>query len=90
MTMIGEYPCCGGSLFLNHPEDRMPSFAPEDCPHCGAKVWHQFSRIWPMSFTEADFLAEFEVDHEKHTIRRRPGVEPSSPVLDPWPPQDNP
>jgi hypothetical protein len=65
--MIGSYPCCNGGLLIPMP-DKTPAYAPEDCPHCGARVWHRFSRVDPQSWTEADFLAEHDVDAEKHTI----------------------
>lgn len=66
--MLGSYPCCDESLMLAMP-DRTPAFAPEECPHCGAKVWHYFSRIDPKSYTEADFLKEFDVDDVTKTIK---------------------
>lgn len=65
--MFGDYPCCSGSLFIAMP-DRTPVYCPEDCPHCGAKVWHRLSRAEPMSWTEADFLDEFDVDLETRQI----------------------
>ena len=46
--MIGSYPCCEGDLWIPMPE-RTPAYAPEACPHCGAKVWHRFSRLEPKS-----------------------------------------
>ncbi len=51
--------------------DKTPAYLPEDCPHCGAKVWHKLSRVDPTSWTEADFLAEFEVDLETKCINPR-------------------
>jgi len=71
--IIGSYPCCDGSLCLAMPA-KTPAFAQEDCPHCGAKVWHRFSRIETMSWTEADFLAEHVVDHDTHQIHAKPGT----------------
>lgn len=72
--MIGTYPCCDGHLWMAMP-DRTPAYLPEACPHCGARVWHRFSRVEPMSWTEADFLAEHEVDEETRQITARPGTE---------------
>lgn len=72
--IFGSYPCCDGDLCLSMP-DRTPAWAPEDCPHCGARVWHRFSRVESMSWTEADFLAEHEVDQETKQIRPKPGTE---------------
>ena len=59
--IFGEYPCCNGSLFLHMP-GRTPAYAPEDCPHCGARVWHEYLRAGPCSYVEADFLARFDVN----------------------------
>ena len=61
--MIGEYPCCNGALWIPMP-DKTPAWAREQCPHCGATVWHKLSRVDPTSWTEEDFLAEFDVDEE--------------------------
>lgn len=65
--MVGEYPCCDGPLFLAMP-DRTPAYAEEACPHCGATVWHRFSRVDPQSFTESEFLSRFSVDREAGSI----------------------
>jgi len=51
--------------------EKTPAYLPEVCPECGAKVWHRFSRIDPMSWTEADFLKEHEVNEETHVVRPR-------------------
>ncbi len=66
----GEYPCCNGAMALTMP-DNAPGFAKEDCPHCGAVIWHWFSRVDPMSYTEAGFLARFDVDDETRSITPR-------------------
>lgn len=68
--IFGSYPCCDGSLTLSMPE-RTPAFAPEDCPHCGAKVWHVFSRLEPCTYTEEEFLKLYEIDHEQRKINKR-------------------
>lgn len=78
--MIGEYPCCGGALFLMMPGSAprgaaLPAYRAENCPHCGQRVWHRFSRFDPMSWTEADFLAEHVVDQEARRITAKPGTE---------------
>lgn len=70
MSIWGDYPCCGGDLCLSLP-DNAPGFAPEDCPHCGARVWHWFSRLNPESWTEADFLERYEVDPAERTVKRK-------------------
>ncbi len=56
--------------------DKTPAFRPEDCPHCGAKVWHRLSRIDPWSMLEEDFLKEHTVDYENRRIERKDGKEP--------------
>ena len=53
----------------------LPAFEPEDCPHCGAPVWHQFSRVEPMTWLEADFLADHVVDEAAMTIEKRSPAE---------------
>lgn len=68
--IFGEYPCCGGPLCLGVPE-RTPAYAPEDCPHCGAKVWHVFSRVDPETYLEAEFLAKYEINEATHVVRER-------------------
>lgn len=68
--IFGSYPCCSGSLGIAMP-DKTPVYWPEDCPHCGAKVWHRLSRVDPQSWTEAEFLAEFEVDEATKMIRAK-------------------
>jgi hypothetical protein len=73
-VIIGTYPCCNGNLWHSMP-DRSPAYLPEDCPHCGARVWHRFSRVQSTSWTEADFLAEHDVDIETRMITPKPGTE---------------
>jgi hypothetical protein len=77
--VFGDYPCCGGELAISIPE-RTPAYSAESCPHCGAKVWHRLSRIDPQSWTEADFLAEYEVDEGAKTIKERNPVPPAPPM----------
>ncbi len=66
--IMGSYPCCDGPPFLGAPERPGIFFAKEKCEHCGAAVWHKFSRLDPCSWKEEDFLKEFEVDHETMKI----------------------
>jgi hypothetical protein len=54
--------------------EKTPAYFPEDCPHCGAKVWHRLSRVQSTSWAEADFLKEHEVDSEARTIFAKPGT----------------
>ena len=70
--MIGEYPCCEGPLAVAMP-DKTPAYRPEECPHCGAKVWHRLSRVEPLSWTEEGFLKEYAVDWDTRTVKALPG-----------------
>lgn len=70
--IIGEYPCCSAGLAMETP-DKTPAWREEDCPHCGAPVWHRLSRVDPMSWTKADFEAEFNIDREQRIITRKDG-----------------
>ena len=67
--IFGAYPCCGAGLQMEMPDE--PAMMPEDCPHCGASVWHLLSRVSPQSWTAAEFDRLFTVDHETKTIERR-------------------
>lgn len=81
--ILGSYPCCEGPLALDVP-DMTPAFSKERCPHCGAVVWHKFSRVDPCSWTEADFLSEYVVDDATHQIEPRhklPGPRPEMKAL---------
>jgi predicted RNA-binding Zn-ribbon protein involved in translation (DUF1610 family) len=49
--------------------DQTPKYLPENCPHCGVKVWHVLSRVTPESFTEDEFLQRYEVDEASHAVR---------------------
>lgn len=51
--------------------DKTPVYFPENCPHCGTKVWHRLSRVDPTTWTEADFFLEYMVDPVAKTIERR-------------------
>ena len=68
--IFGSYPCCGADLAIVMP-DQTPAYLPESCPSCGARIWHVFSRLDPMSYTEADFLALYEVDESAKTVKLR-------------------
>lgn len=57
MTIIGEYPCCGGELWIGNDHDDgsdaiTPGYYTQSCPHCGEKVYHRISRFDPESWTE--------------------------------------
>lgn len=66
--VFGDYPCCGAPLTITLPEN-LPRYLPENCPGCGAKVWHKLSRIDPQTWLEAEFLKDYEVDGVTKQIR---------------------
>lgn len=70
--IFGNYPCCGSALAISMPE--RAAYHRENCPACGAVVWHRLSRIDPQSWTEDRFLAEHEVDEQTKTIRVKPAA----------------
>lgn len=72
--IFGSYPCCNGTLSLTMP-DKSPAYLPETCPHCGQNVWHRLSRVQSTSWTEAEFLEQYDVDLESRTIKAKPGSE---------------
>ena len=72
--IFGSYPCCGGTLTLAMP-DKTPAYLPEACPHCGTKVWHRLSRVETATWTEPDFLAQYDVDMEARTITAKAGTD---------------
>lgn len=83
--ILGSYPCCNGSLHLVMP-DKTPAWQREECPHCGAPVWHQKSRVECLTWLEADFLELYHVDFEKGIIEPKVGwwhAEHGAPVIDP-------
>jgi hypothetical protein len=74
--IFGEYPCCSGDLNIAMP-DTTPAYAREECPHCGAVVWHKLSRIQSTTWIESDFLELYTVDAETRKItEKNPAPEP--------------
>lgn len=69
--MTGDYPCCDGPLMLPMPDMRLPVVERATCEHCGAVVWHQFSRVDPKSWTDEQFRDEHHVDDETKSVRRK-------------------
>lgn len=66
--IFGSYPCCEGPLAIAVP-DKTPAYWKENCPNCGAVVWHRLSRLDPQTWTEAQFLAEHTIDEATKQIR---------------------
>ena len=66
--IIGTYPCCDETLVLEYGG---PGFCKEDCPHCGTTVWHKISNFDPCSYTEEQFLAEFDINESTRTIKEK-------------------
>lgn len=53
---------------------RLPAFAQDTCSGCGRIVWVRFSRVDPVAYTEADFLARYVVDEETQQILDPPAA----------------
>jgi hypothetical protein len=65
--IIGEYPCCGGTLALDEGDGR-GRYAPHACVHCGASVWTRFSKVAPETWTDEAFRLEFVLDDQARTV----------------------
>jgi len=73
--ILGSYPCCGAPLMLELPDAQLPRFGRHECEECGTAIWTWITRINPMSWTEDEFLANFDVDPETKSIKCKPGCE---------------
>jgi hypothetical protein len=60
--IFGEYPCCNGHLAISLADGKLPQWQREECPHCGATVWHYHSRIAPFTLDEEAFHEEYEIE----------------------------
>jgi len=73
--IIGECPyddCDHGAMrALPGPEVRLPAYARDHCKGCGRVVWVKYSRVYPIAWTESDFLAEHEIDEAMQQIREK-------------------
>lgn len=74
--IFGSYPCCGADLCFAMP-DVTPKYLPEECPSCGARVWHVLSRVESISFTESEFLERYEANHNTKTVTDKSVHNPS-------------
>ena len=73
--IIGDYPCCDKELLIPIPDGvKLPAFSKEQCPYCGATVWHYISRVAPESYTDEQFLKEWTVDENTKQIKRKKDV----------------
>ena len=70
--ILGSYPCCEGGLSIAMP-DGGPFWMPEDCPHCGARVWHFLTRVNPTTLLEADSNEISDHDPATKKISVKPG-----------------
>ncbi len=70
--ILGSYPCCGAALSIGLPDGRLPQMMKEECPECGEIVWHKLARLDPQSWTEEDFLKEYDVDEETKATTKKP------------------
>lgn len=69
------YEGCRGLLSMALP-DCTPAYERILCPTCERPVWYRLSRIDPMAWTEADFLAEHELDETTRQVRGRASARP--------------
>ena len=66
--IMGMYPCCEGVLVLEYTNH---GFMKEECPHCGVTVWHEMSNFVPCSWTEEQFLKQYNVCEEPYKITKK-------------------
>lgn len=73
MPVIGQCPYddCKEVAFRPEPPAGQRGFYRDECEGCGRVVWTMLSRFDAFAMTEADFLAEYEVDEETHECKRR-------------------
>ncbi len=69
--IFGSYPCCNAPLALTLPDKKLPVIGWENCPECKVKVWHQYSRIDPMSWTDDEFQKLYIVNEEDYSIKKK-------------------
>ena len=68
--IVGSCPYdCGGHLWLSIAE--APAIQRHDCDECGRTIWTYHSRLNPWSMTDEDFRAEYDVDDESKSVRKR-------------------
>lgn len=79
MPIIGKWPCCNRSLWIEFNESG-DSLFPERgkmlvkyCPHCNTKCWHYLSSTTPQSWTDEEFRKEYDVDEESGAVTRKAG-----------------
>lgn len=73
--IIGECPYsdCTEPLMVGVDESaQLPAFYPHYCEGCGRKIWTKMTRVDPASWTEEDFLKDFNVDEETKHITEKP------------------
>lgn len=72
--IMGTYPCCDEGLAIACPLGvQLPKYMSDKCPGCGTTCWHKISRVDPTSWTEEDFLKEFDVDPDTKTVTAKKG-----------------
>jgi hypothetical protein len=72
-VIIGDCPYegCTGGVWLPIADMPLPKFQRHNCEECHRVIWTRHSRWYPWSMTEADFLANYEVDEATKQIRER-------------------
>ena len=77
MPIIGEWPCCNKSLWIEFNESGDSLFSGrgkmllKNCPHCGTKCWHYLSSTTPDSWTDKEFRKEYDVDEETGSVTKK-------------------
>lgn len=69
--IIGSTPCCDAPLFRPLAPNP-PCFERHVCEECGVVLWTLHTRLFPETWTEADFLKEYDVDETTKAVRRKP------------------
>ena len=73
--IIGECPYnnCNEPLMIGVEDGaQLPAFYPHYCEGCKRKIWTKMTRIDPASWTEEDFLRDFNVNEETKNITEKP------------------
>ena len=75
MPISGSYPCCDGPLFLwltdgDDGPEITDKWYKHECEHCGTWVWTRLGHF-AQSYTEENFVKEFEIDEVTKTIKKR-------------------
>lgn len=74
--LSGNFPCCGGILFMALAKDvQLPLWEKHACPHCHTPIWTKHSRFDSISYTDEEFRKYFIIDEENKKITERKGIQ---------------